>query len=226
VVLLVPPLSRRVGRFEFRGISIPSGDVGGDLVDLVEWDGQWIGYVADVSGHGVGAGLLMAMVKSAARTELRPMRPIDQLLNTLNVVLLDLKKPEMFVTFAGIQFDGARELRFTVAGHLPILHYRSEARVLEELSTPQIPLAMVGERSFIAARVGCGVGDLFVILTDGLTEVFDGDDREFGLHHVKALVQEHVASPLEHLERALLTATSAHGPQLDDQTLLLIRVVA
>src|SRR5262249_6064758 len=66
--LLVPPLARRIGRFEFRGISIPSGDVGGDLIDLVESDGHWIGYVADVSGHGVGAGLLMGMVKSATRT--------------------------------------------------------------------------------------------------------------------------------------------------------------
>src|SRR5262245_14858352 len=64
--LLVPPIGRRVGSFEFRGTSVPSGDVGGDLIDLVETDGRWIGYVADVSGHGVGAGLLMGMVKSAA----------------------------------------------------------------------------------------------------------------------------------------------------------------
>ena len=224
--LLVPPIARRVGRFEFRGVSIPSGDVGGDLIDLVESDGQWIGYVADVSGHGVGAGLLMGMVKSAARTQLRVTQPLDQLLNTLNAVLLDLRKPEMFVTFAGIQFDGAPELQFIVAGHLPILHYRSEASVVEELSTPQVPLAIFGDRSFVAARAACCVGDLFVILTDGLTEVFDSHDREFGLDEVKALVQAHGASPLDRLEHTLLDAVRAHGSQLDDQTVLLIRVVA
>ena len=51
--LLVPPVARRIGPFEFCGISIASGDVGGDLIDLVEANGHWIGYVADVSGHGV-----------------------------------------------------------------------------------------------------------------------------------------------------------------------------
>jgi hypothetical protein len=224
--LLVPPIVRRVGCFEFRGVSIPSGDVGGDLIDLVESDGHWIGYVADVSGHGVGSGLLMGMVKSAARTQLRATQALDQLLNTLNVVLFDLKKPGMFVTFAGIEFDGAPELQFIVAGHLPILHYRSAASAVEELSTPQVPLAILGDRSFVAARTACGTGDLFVILTDGLTEVFDRQDHEFGLDQVKALVQRHAASSLESLEHALLAAVSAHGPQLDDQTLLLIRVVA
>ena len=89
--LLVPPVARRIGSFEFCGISIPSGDVGGDLIDLVESNGHWIGYVADVSGHGVGAGLLMGMAKSSARTQLRVAEPINQLLNTLNAVLFDLR---------------------------------------------------------------------------------------------------------------------------------------
>jgi phosphoserine phosphatase RsbU/P len=62
----------------------------------VESNGRWIGYVADVSGHGVGAGLLMGMFKSAARTQLLTSQSLDQLLNTLNVALFDLKKPEMF----------------------------------------------------------------------------------------------------------------------------------
>lgn len=224
--LLVPPVARRIGQFEFRGVSIPSGEVGGDLIDLVESEGRWIGYVADVSGHGVGAGLLMGMVKSAARTLLRATQPLDQLLNTLNVVLLDLKKPEMFVTFAGVQFDGAADLQFIVAGHLPILHYRSSSSALDELTTPQVPLAMFGDCSFAAARTACGIGDLFVVLTDGLTEVFDRQDREFGLDCVKAVVRQHAAGPLDRLEQALFAAAHAHGAQLDDQTLLLIRRVA
>jgi serine phosphatase RsbU (regulator of sigma subunit) len=223
--LLVPPISRRVGRFEFCGSSVSSGEVGGDLVDLVESDGRWIAYVADVSGHGVGAGLLMGMVKSAARTELRRPQPMERLLGSLDRVLIDLKKPEMFVTFAGIQFDGAAELQFSVAGHLPILHYRRSAAAVDELSLQQVPLAMFGERSFAASRTTCAPGDLFVILTDGLTEVFDRRDREFGLDGVKDLVRAHALEPLRDLQDTLLAAARAHGPQLDDQTLLLIRVL-
>jgi len=224
--LLVPGISRRAGRFEFCGISVPSGDVGGDLVDLVESDGRWIGYVADVSGHGVASGLLMGMVKSAARMKLRSAQSIGALMDELNVVLLDLKKPEMFVTFACVQYDGSPELQFSLAGHLPILHRRSADAAIDELSLPQVPLAMFGDRQFTAARVAFAPGDLFVIVTDGLTEVFDGDDREFGLDGLKAIVQQHGTAPLESLRDEILSAAHGHGAQLDDQTLLLIRAVA
>ena len=58
---LVPPISRQIGEYEFRGVSIPSGEVGGDLVDLVDHDegSAWTAYVTDVSGHGVPSGVLM-----------------------------------------------------------------------------------------------------------------------------------------------------------------------
>jgi serine phosphatase RsbU (regulator of sigma subunit) len=62
-----------------------------------------------------------------------------------------------------------------------------------------------------------------VILTDGLTEVFDEEDRDFGLDRVKDIVSQNATIPLERLQDMLLTAVRQHGPQLDDQTLLLIR---
>jgi serine phosphatase RsbU (regulator of sigma subunit) len=82
---------------------------------------------------------------------------------------------------------------------------------------------MFNDRSFSAAGVACAPGDLFVVLTDGLTEVFDAADREFGLERVKNLIGENARAPLDALEERLLAAVRAHGPQLDDQTLLLIR---
>jgi serine phosphatase RsbU (regulator of sigma subunit) len=221
--LLVPRIARRIGRFDFRGVSLASGDVGGDLIDLVESPAGWTSYVADVSGHGVAAGLLMGMVKSTARTQLRSDRRLDVLLNTLNIVLFDLRGPTMFVTFAGVQCNGASGLEFTVAGHLPILHYRSSTGSVDEMSISQLPLAMFNDRSFKAADAACAPGDLFVVLTDGLTEVFDDADREFGLERVKSLIRENARAPLDALEERLLAAVRAHGPQLDDQTLLLIR---
>src|SRR5262249_15837545 len=61
---LVPAISRKIGEYEIYGASVPTGQVGGDLVDLIETHGHWTAYVADVSGHGVPAGMMMAMVKS------------------------------------------------------------------------------------------------------------------------------------------------------------------
>src|SRR4029453_3353898 len=114
---LVPRIARTVGRFEFRGVSLPSGDVGGDLVDVVETPIGWTSFVADVSGHGVAAGLLMGMLKSTARTQLRTGERLEGLLKTMNSILFDLKSPTMFATFAGVQDDGGPTLQFTVAGN-------------------------------------------------------------------------------------------------------------
>ena len=158
-----------MGCFEFQGVSLASGDVGGDLLDLVESKNAWTGYVADVSGHGVGAGLLMGMVKSATHMQLQAMHPIDQLLTNLNTVLLDLKKPEMYVTFAGLQFDGVSGLQFSVAGHPPILHYHASSASVVELSVPQMPVAMFPDRTFGASSLSRGHLGIYSILTDGLT---------------------------------------------------------
>jgi serine phosphatase RsbU (regulator of sigma subunit) len=182
-----------------------------------------------VSGHGVGAGLLMGMVKSAARTRLREGATFDQLLTTINAVLFDLKSPAMFATFAGLQ-RGADDgvLQFTVAGHLPILHYRARTGDVVEVSIAQLPLAMFPDTAFSGAEVSCDAGDLFLLLTDGLTEVFDRPDQhgeEFGLDRVKSLLREQAAAaaPLEVIEQQLLAEVRAHGTQHDDQTLFLVR---
>lgn len=220
---LVPRIARRIGRFEFHGVSLPSGEVGGDLVDVVESPTGWTSFVADVSGHGVAAGLLMGMLKSTARTQLRAGERLDTLLNTSNSVLFDLKSPTMFATFAGVQYDGGPALRFTVAGHLPILHYHASTSAISELTTPQLPIAMFSDRLFTSACLTCEPGDLLVILTDGLTEVFDRTDQEFGLDRLKTLIRERAGAPLKAIEESIFAAVRAHGAQLDDQTLLLIR---
>ena len=67
---LVPTLSSQVGRFEGYGKSIPSTEMGGDLIDAVESDGTLLAYIADISGHGLAAGQLMGMLKTAMRVAL------------------------------------------------------------------------------------------------------------------------------------------------------------
>lgn len=223
---LVPRIEQRIGAFEIRGVSSPSGEVGGDLIDVVESPGQWTAFIADVSGHGVAASVLMGMLKSAVRTDLRTRDDLDAMLLTVNRVLFDLKSPTMFATFAGLQWIAeAGALRFTTAGHLPILHYRARTNDIAELTTPQLPLAMFSDTAFGSRAVEYGAGDLFVILTDGLTEVFDRHDREFGIDGAKAILAAEAGAPLEVIESRLVAAARAHGPQLDDQTLLLIRAV-
>jgi hypothetical protein len=224
---LVPPLTRTIGEFEFRGLSIPSGDVGGDLVDVVAHDGpgRWTAYVADVSGHGVPSGVLMGMIKSAMRMSLDGTATLEHTLDRLNDALYDLKPPQMYATFAGIRRDEDDRLAFTTAGHLPILCWRAARGVVEDLVVEQVPIAVLPGRTFAAARTDSAPGDTFLILTDGLTEVFDRNDEEFGFDRVRAVLAEHAIAPLAVLETKLLAAARAHGTPHDDQSLVLIRRV-
>jgi serine phosphatase RsbU (regulator of sigma subunit) len=221
---LVPALSARHGDFEFSGFSQPSGEVGGDLVDLVETpDGGWTAYVADVTGHGVPAGLLMAMTKSAARMKLQSAPSLPEWLRALNAALRPLKKPSMFVTVAAIRWSPLDGLRMTVAGHLPVLRCGASSGEVEELTTSQVPIGVIDDYAFADRELPSSDGDLFAVLTDGIIEVFDGRDRELGLDAIKDVIGRHRAAPLPAIRHHVLEAARTHGAHLDDQTLLLVR---
>jgi hypothetical protein len=222
--LLVPAVEQHQGRFELYGLSVPSTEVGGDLVDVVPTAGGWVGYVADVTGHGVGAGLLMAILKSSMRTRVLSGGGLDDVLGDVNGVLVPLRKPNMFVTLAALVDDGSGSLAFSVAGHPPILHYRAATGAIDELSVAQVPLGIFEERAFAFARVTPRGGDLLAIVTDGLTEVFDRRDDEFGLERLKDAIRTSATQPLKTIAETVMRLTREHGPQSDDQTLLLVRV--
>ena len=219
--VLVPVVTTAHGEYEFFGFSEPSGDVGGDLVDVVGDDGGWVGYVADVSGHGVGAGVVMAMFKSAVRMRLMTAGALANLLGDVNRVLIPLKQSNMFVTAACVRSVGRDTLECAVAGHLPIVRIRGG--VPEEVTTPQLAVGMFEAVDFQASIVECRCGDLLVLVTDGITEVFDNERQELGFEHVKQLAAAHSTQPLAEIAERLVAAARAHGAQLDDQSMLLIR---
>jgi serine phosphatase RsbU (regulator of sigma subunit) len=221
--LLVPPIARRVGPFEFYGASLPSGEVGGDLIDLVETRDAWVATLADVSGHGVASGTLMGMFKSGVRSRLRADTRLDALLTDINQVVFDLKKSNMFVTCALLRGTSGGQLEFTLAGHLPILHYRRAAGRVDELSLMQLAIGMFRDQTFMAASATAESGDVFALVSDGLTEVFNARDEELGLAAIEDLLALHGREPLADLFARIVAAAQSHGRQLDDQSLLLVR---
>jgi len=219
--VLVPEIRRTIGDYEFFGWSVASGDVGGDLVDLVETDAGWLGYVADVSGHGVGAGVVMGMFKSAVRTRARSGGAIGGLLGDVHQVLMPLKQPQMYVTVACVRGGSDGVVECAVAGHLPILRVRDGA--VEEVTSPQLAIGMIDESTFTSCQVESKPGDLFTVLTDGLVEVFDEARQELGFDWAKRVLGESGTAPLASIADRLISGARQHGAQLDDQTLLLIR---
>jgi hypothetical protein len=220
---LVPAFHERRGHFEVCGHSRASGEVGGDLVDVVGTNDGWTALVADVSGHGVASGLLMGMVKSAARMRLGSAPGAGALLQDLNRVLFPLKTANMFVTCACLRHAGGDTLEYALAGHLPVLHWRAADGSVAELAGAHVPLGIVPDHEYSAATVVFAPGDLFAVVTDGLTEVVDAHGRELGLEGVKRLVAGNGERPLDAMMEAVMAGARAHGKQHDDQTLLLVR---
>lgn len=218
---LVPEIKTAVNPFEFYGCSWPSGEVSGDLVDLIQHDRGWFAYVADVSGHGVPAGVLMTMVKSAARTRLAAVGPCG-FLPALNQVLLPLSAPNMYVTLAFLSYTRAN-MELATAGHVPILHFNGLAGTVSERCVSNFPVALLSDVPFEVSKTFSGPGDVFVFLTDGMTEVVDDHDRDLGLEPLKTVLIENAGAPLPELASRLRYCALQHGKQTDDQTLLLIR---
>jgi hypothetical protein len=222
---LVPTLSFRVDRFEGYGQSIPSTEMGGDLIDAVESDGTLLAYVADISGHGLAAGQLMGMLKTAIRVSLQFRQQPTAVLESADRVLPAVKEPNMYATLALLYFDGSSEAEYSLAGHPPILHYRESTGDVARLAMEQFPLGLMPGGQYSSRRVRYSRRDLFLLMTDGISEVPDANDDEFGLDRLEQLLRENAGQTLPQLWEVIMGAVKRHGLQQDDQTLLLLRVL-
>ena len=220
--VLVPPIDTKIGGYEFYGRSVPSGDVGGDLIDLAGSEEHWVAYLADVSGHGVAPGVVMGMVKSAARMLLSSGDDTDHLLGRLNEVIFPLKKPDMFVTFCFVAGNGGG-LHFGLAGHPAILHYSANSNEVTQLDGPNMPLGILPDGNFESSEIRTEPGDVFALYTDGFLEQANAAGEEFGLARFQEEFQKHAKESLEAICRALQESVALHGTQFDDQSILLIR---
>ncbi len=233
---LVPRLSLTLAGCQIFGVSMPSDKVGGDIVDVIGLpDGSALAYVADVAGHGLQAGILMGMLKTAARTKLLDVPRLDALFDSLNRVMPEVKESHMYATCAALRIgpragDGSCPVDFAVAGHPPILRVRSE-RVSGEVgkadyfTDEQLPLGLFPFAEYRSQTFICRSGDLLVVATDGVLEVEAADGSQFGAERVELIVRDGLQSELTTLASQILDAANAFGKQTDDQTLLLIRVL-
>jgi len=220
---LVPDIALERAGVEILGTSRPSSDMGGDLIDASVAGDRTDIILADVSGHGVGAGIVMGMLKSSARTLLRSSPSVQQLLTDLNVVLSDLTKPNMFATMAVVRLLPGGAFEFGLAGHLPIFHFRATSNDVIDLPNQSLPLGIEPDERFEVGASILARGDTLLLITDGLVEVQNAAGREFGLAALRELFRTSATRPLAEVRDTILAAALAHGTQLDDQSLVLIR---
>lgn len=222
---LVPPIDLSQPGIQVHGRSRASSSMGGDLIDAIGRTGGLDVYVADVSGHGVKAGVVMGMVKAAIRTRLQAPGSPREVAQDLSRVLADTIEPGMFATFIGIQIVGL-VAELSLAGHPPVLRIPAGGGPIEELPNEHLPLAIDPQEQIISRRVELAVGDVLVLYTDGLTEVMNPQGRLLGIAGFKALLTSQQGRTLDEMSRSIFDAADRFGPREDDQSLVIIRIGA
>ena len=227
---LVPQVGLRTSRFEIYGSSHPSEKVGGDLVDAIYLpNGDAIAYVADIAGHGLPAGILMGMLKTATRTALldaegcEPHRTLPLVLDRLNRVLPEVKEPHMYATFTGFRLGADGSVFYALAASPPIVQWHASGRTLSHTEEDQFPLGLLPVSGFDGHRLEVASGDLLVVATDGILEVCNKPQEEFGVERLKQVIAANAKDPLPELAARILAAARGFGQQLDDQTVLIVR---
>lgn len=221
---LVPDVALTAPGCEMYARSIPVTEVGGDLSDALVVHGRPLGFVADVSGHGVPAGSVMGLLKASLRTRLRTDTELGAALADVNDVLCDLTRPNTFATAAILRLETDSRLSYALAGHPPILHLHSADGTIARLSEGGMALGIRAGEHYSVGHADVRPGDVLAVLTDGFTETMDRGDRELGLEPIEATLLAHASEPLPALFDRLLALACTHGPQEDDRTLLLVRI--
>lgn len=225
---LVPPIELSAAGWELYGVSLPSENVGGDLVDVVtQLDGSLLAYIADISGHGLPAGILMGRFKTAVRT-CTPERPdLSSLMTRLNNVLPQIKEPEMYATCAAVRIlarpaNPISYFEYVLAGH-PAPAVFSRAGSVSRLEQSSAVLGLLPSPEFPSRKVEVHSGDLLLIFTDGLIEILNAQAEEFGWHRLQAVVEQNSNESLKKIASAIFEEGRRWGSATDDRTLLLLR---
>jgi len=208
---------------------VPHTEIGGDYYDVVEIDAdRLLLCVADVSGKGVPASLLMSNFQAGLRTLLRQGVALATIVPELNHLLFRNSGGEKFITaFFGIYNRRTRTLQFVNAGHNDPLLLADNGTV-QTLKDGTVMLGIMEELPVLrVGEISIPPHSLLLLYTDGLTEVFDANNNEFGEEGVLEVLHRNRYLPLPKLHQELLrsiNAFSAHDAQFaDDVTILSCR---
>jgi sigma-B regulation protein RsbU (phosphoserine phosphatase) len=183
-----PPLSG----FEVAGINLPSRLVSGDYYDFIKIvEGQWGLVIGDVSGKGIPASLIMASFRASLLAEIRNNYSIRTIMSKVNRLLWESTDANQFVTaFYGVLDECRRILTYCNAGHNPVLLIHQDGSWIK-LETGGLILGAFAHSTYQESYLEIRPHDVLLLYTDGVTEIYDQAEEEFGVDRLLELVKSH-----------------------------------
>jgi serine phosphatase RsbU (regulator of sigma subunit) len=212
--------------WEVQGVVVPAHQVGGDAFDYFELhDGRIALAIADVSGKGVPAALLMSALQASLRAFCTGRKPIPEELRSVNWSVARHATLGKFITLFYAEFDpSSGRLDYCNAGHNPPLLRRRDGAV-ETLETGGIPIGIFENTELELGRTTLGPGDALLLYSDGIPEAFDPRETEFGPERLLKLWRESGDLAAPRLIERLLSEVArfrAGAPQSDDITIVVL----
>jgi sigma-B regulation protein RsbU (phosphoserine phosphatase) len=228
---LLPRGGLQAPGLDIAGLSVPCEETSGDYFDYIRRPGNRLGLViGDVSGHGIGAALLMstarALLRAFAATDVDP----SQLVTRLNRFLSEDVETGRFMTlFYGEISLKERSITYVRAGHNEPIIYRRETDTFEELAEGGVALAVIDDFEFTSTGpIGLGKGDILVLYTDGIVEAMNPAREPFGLDRMKEILRRHrdvaAKDSVAKIRQAVRDHTSTDARE-DDLTLVVAKVI-
>jgi serine phosphatase RsbU (regulator of sigma subunit) len=219
----MPPLET----LDYAGSCEPAWTVGGDYYDFLDKGNGRVGFVlADVSGKGVSAALLMANLQASVRSQYVPaLEDLQGLFRSVNKLFYESVMSGFFATlFFAEYFDATRRLRYVNCGHCPAFLLHSDGHC-EKLRATATVLGMFESWDCTVGEATISCGDILVVYSDGVTEARNGSGEFFGEERLLTAVQANASLPATHLVKAIAAAAHNFGgkEQDDDLTLLVAR---
>jgi len=230
--ILLPSEAPAIDGFQISGINVPARQVSGDYFDYIQVDQDRLGVaIADVSGKGVPASLIMAICRSVLRAEAaRNPSPADVLRKVNRQLYPDIKE-DMFISMAylilGHQQDGVTLAR---AGHDAPLWYKRQSQTVIPVKSPGMVVGIdsgsVFDRLTADFAVPLERNDCLVLYTDGVTETLNSEGDEFGVDRMMQSVRASANDSAQAIVKRIIEDVrefTGSVPQNDDMTLIAIR---
>ena len=230
--ILLPAEAPAIEGFQISGINVPARQVSGDYFDYIHVDDERLGVaIADVSGKGVPASLIMAICRSVLRAEAaRNPSPADVLRKVNRQLYPDIKE-DMFISMAYLILNHERNgITLARGGHDAPLLYKQQSQTVTPVKSPGMVLGIdsgsVFDRITKDFAVPLERDDCLVLYTDGVTEALNSEGDEFGLGRTIESVRAGASDGAQAIVRRVIDDVrnfTGSQPQNDDITLIAIR---
>jgi len=224
---LLPSQSPEIKGYDIAGICIPTFDIGGDYYDFISLDEENLAIViADVSGDGIPAALIMASFRALLRNQLKSSTDPAEIMDLLNQQIPEVSRKRDFITafYGKLNFKN-HTFSFVNCGHNPPLLLKPNGKIIL-LETGGPSLNIIKDAKFKSDSIKIESGDQIIFYTDGVTEIFGADSKEFGFERLSKVLKEPGNKSANEIINDVVESTknfSGSGLYQDDFTLVVLK---